>query len=110
MKQRKTDVYLTQPELAARLRVKAETVHKWIRGGELRAVNVARREATRPRYRIPLDAIIQFENARAAVQEPTKPVRRQRKSQANVIFKFSFEARSFAEHHYRSEILFEYAP
>jgi len=69
---------------AKRLGVKAETVISWIRSGELRAIDVARRNAKRPRYRIPTDAIIAFENGRTASPETRKPAKR-RKKQTDVI-------------------------
>jgi len=69
---------LTPPELAKRWRVKPEKILRWIRAGELRAFNVAAKLAGRPRYRIPADAIVEFENRRT-VRPPTKPARRRRR-------------------------------
>ena len=75
--------YFTPPVYAKRIGVKPETVIGWIISGELRAFNVARHDATRPRYRIPTDAIMAFEANRTVVQAPTKSVRR-RKQQEDV--------------------------
>jgi excisionase family DNA binding protein len=76
--------YLTPPQYAKRLGVKPDTVVGWIRSGELRAINVARRDAKRPRYRISLDSVIAFENGRAASATTSKPTKR-RKQQTDVI-------------------------
>lgn len=67
--------YLTPPEVAARLGCKAETVIGWIRNGELRALNVARRGTMKPRYRVSPEALELFELTRAVV--PREPVVRQ---------------------------------
>lgn len=70
---------LTPPALAAHWGVKPETVLRFIRSGELRAFNVASRHGSgRPRYRISPDAVIEFENRRAAKQENKRPIRRRR--------------------------------
>ena len=75
---------LTPPELARRWRVKPERIIAWIRAGELRAFNVASRPGVgKPRYRIPQDAIIEFENRRSAAQ--VKTTRRRRRQPVDVI-------------------------
>ena len=78
-----TDRALTPPQYAARLGVKAAKVVAWINSGELRAVNVASSLGGRPRWKIPLDAIVEFQNRRAA-KPVTKPSRR-RKPATDVI-------------------------
>lgn len=70
--------YLTPPELAKRWRIKPDRVLVLIRSGELRAFDVASRGARRPRFRIPPDAIIEFENRRNGKVEQA-PQRRRRK-------------------------------
>ena len=57
-------VTLTPPELARRWRVKPSKVLGFIRSGELRAFDVSSRPGGRPRFRIPVDAVIEFENRR----------------------------------------------
>jgi hypothetical protein len=57
--------YLTPPAYAARIGSKPDTVIGWIRSGELLAINVASRGATRPRYRISPEAIAEFERRRS---------------------------------------------
>ena len=67
--------YLTPPELAKQLRVTPERVRAWIERGELRAVNVGDR--SRARWRISADAVIAFEQGRAAIPA-VKPTRKRR--------------------------------
>ena len=75
---------VTPPELAKLWRVKPERVLVWIKSGELRAFDVSSRPGVgKPRYRIPQDAIIEFENRRSAAQ--VKTTRRRRKRPADVI-------------------------
>ena len=75
---------LTPPELAKRWRVKPERVIAWIKSGELRAFDVSSRPGVgKPRYRIPQDAIIEFENRRSAAQ--VKTTRQRRKQPVDVI-------------------------
>ena len=75
---------VTPPELAKRWRVKPERVIGWIKSGELRAFDVSSRPGVgKPRYRIPQDAIIEFENRRSAAQ--VKTTRRMRQQPADVI-------------------------
>lgn len=60
--------FFTTPELAKRWRVKQEKVRGWIMSGELLALNLASKAVglKRPRYRIPLEAVLDFEQRRAA--------------------------------------------
>jgi excisionase family DNA binding protein len=69
-------VPLTPPEVARRLRVSADKVRSWIMRGELRAVNVADRVGGRPRWRISLEAVEEFERRRAALSALPKGRRR----------------------------------
>jgi len=75
---------LTPPEIARRLRVKPEKVVGWIRQGELRAINVARRGSRRPRFRIQQTDLEDFLLGRS-VKPRTKPQRRQRPRASDVI-------------------------
>lgn len=68
--------YLTPPEIAARLGCKAETVCGWIKSGELKAINLARRGAMKPRFRISPESLAAFELARSVV--PREPVVRRK--------------------------------
>lgn len=75
---------LTPPELARRWRVKPERVCAWIKSGELRAFDVSARPGVgRPRYRVPLDAVLEFENRRSAKQ--TKTTRRKAHKHPEII-------------------------
>ncbi len=73
---------LTPPELARRWRVKPSKVLGFIRSGELRAFDVSSRPGGRPRFRIAIDAVIEFENRRAPKPVPKT---RQRKQSVDVI-------------------------
>jgi excisionase family DNA binding protein len=69
---------VTPPQLAKELGVEAEKVLRWIKAGELRAVNTATRpNGKRPRWRISRDAIADFERRRAskATRRPPRPKR-----------------------------------
>lgn len=68
--------YLTPPEIAKLLRVSPEKVLGWIRGAELRAVNVG--NGTRPRYRVSREALDSFLQAREVRPPPPRRVRRRR--------------------------------
>jgi hypothetical protein len=59
--------YQTPPEIATKYGCKPETVIGWIRFGELKAIDVARRGAMKPRYRVSPQALEDFEKARAVV-------------------------------------------
>lgn len=76
---------LTPPEIAARFRVKPETVIGWIRSGELRAIDVSRQGSRRPRFRIDPGDLIAFANRRAVAVAPSKRSRRRQKPQNDVI-------------------------
>ena len=65
---------LTPPEVAQLWGISVNTVMTWIRNGELRAINVARRLGGRPRYRIDVDDLKDFENRRAVLPPP--PIQR----------------------------------
>lgn len=73
--------YLTPAQLAKRLQVDPQRVREWIRADELNAINLAREGASRPRYRIPPEAVKDFERlhaSRNAVATP-KPKKRRKK-------------------------------
>jgi len=67
----------TPAKLAERWGVKVDKVHGFIRNGELVAINVASSLAGRPRWRIPLEAVRQFEERRSA-KPAVAPTRRRR--------------------------------
>lgn len=78
-----TTATYTPPELARRWRIKPDRIIRMIRRGELRAFNIAEPSSSRPRYRIPPDAIVEFENRRSGAETP-KP-RRRRRQPADVV-------------------------
>lgn len=74
---------LTPKQVAGALGVTPATVLAWIRGGELRAVNVSRSvRSKKPRWRIPAAALEAFEVSRSAAPAPaaTRPRRGARDS------------------------------
>lgn len=62
------DCCLTPPALAKRWGITPEKVIAFIRRGELRAFDVASPGSKRPRYRILLDAVCEFEHRRSAMR------------------------------------------
>jgi hypothetical protein len=75
---------ITPPELAKRWGVSPDKILAWIRGGELRAFNAARRNG-RPRYLIDVADVALFEQARTANAEQSRPATRRRRQQQGVI-------------------------
>jgi hypothetical protein len=68
----------TPPEIAARWRVSEDKILNLIRTGRLRAFDVASPGSTRPRWRVPLDALLAFEAGRTpAASAPKKRKRRE---------------------------------
>jgi hypothetical protein len=68
----------TPPAVAKLYQVDPSTVRWWIESGQLRAINVARPGARRPRYRISLIDLAAFENSRAVAPKPRRRHGRQR--------------------------------
>ena len=58
---------LSVPQLAEQLGVAEKKILGWIRGGELKAINLAASTSKRPRYAIDLADIAEFERRRAVV-------------------------------------------
>jgi hypothetical protein len=79
------EAYLTPPALAKAWGCKASTVLGFIRNGELAAVNLARRGAKRPRWRISPEAIRDFEHARTFSPQQVQ-VRRRHKAEGVIEF------------------------
>ena len=75
---------LTPPQVAKRLRVSPDKVLAWIRSSELRAVNVATRDSTRPRYRVTINDLKAFEERRSTSAGISVP-RRNRRPPTDVI-------------------------
>ena len=78
--------YMTPNQLAKRWRVSPDKVAAWIRSGELRALNVASAGSTRPRWRIPPEAVQAFEAARSCHRQAPPPKRRKRDEQVTAYF------------------------
>ena len=70
---------LTVQQIAQRFGVSVETVVRWIRDGELRAVNVSRsRTSKKLRWRITAEALAAFEAARTSTPAPAPRVKRKK--------------------------------
>jgi excisionase family DNA binding protein len=74
---------ISPPELARRWGISVDKVRAWIRSGELRAVNAARRPGGRPRWLIGLEDLEAFERRRSAPRPA--PARRPRDDARGVI-------------------------
>jgi hypothetical protein len=70
---------ISPSKLAERWGCKVDKVHTVIRSGELYAFNIATNPHGRPRWRIPAEAVKQFEERRSA--KPVVKAPRQRRSQ-----------------------------
>src|SRR5438034_897517 len=68
---------LSPRKYAARLGVNVGKINRWLRTGELQAVNVATTTAGKPRWRILPEHIEQFERRRAATPKQPAPRRKQ---------------------------------
>lgn len=72
-------LYLTPAEVAERFGVSVKLVRRWIRRGELVAVNVsASPDNVRSRYRISIEAMACFERNRTTDMRRQRPARRRR--------------------------------
>ena len=79
--------YYTPPQLAKLWGIKPGSVLGFIRSGELRAFDISSKPGVgRPRWKISLDSIIEFQNRRS-LQKQSKPIRR-RKRKTDDIFYF----------------------
>lgn len=76
--------WFTPPEVGSRFRVEAAKVRGWIESGQLAAINVATKGATRPRYRISEHALEAFLAGRA-VAKPAPAARQRRRKPEHVI-------------------------
>jgi hypothetical protein len=74
--------YFRPRDLALRWGISVDKVLNFIRSGELRAFNVAAKNSKRPRYRIPLESVRQFEEqtrAAAVAEAPAAPASARRR-------------------------------
>jgi hypothetical protein len=65
-------------DLCERFAVGEHTVLNWIRRGELRAIDVSRKQGGRPRWRITQEALTAFEFGRTPTPPPPRVRRRKR--------------------------------
>jgi hypothetical protein len=85
MREVSSDRHFTPPQLARRWQVSRSKVLGWLARGELRGINVAGRLGGRPRWRISLDAVLQFEQERSAVPQTPAGPRRRRAAPTGII-------------------------
>jgi excisionase family DNA binding protein len=76
--------YYTPPQLARRWSVSRSKVLRWLATGELRGIDLATRRGGRPRWRVPLDAVLAFEAAWPSTPIPASQ-RRRKAAPAGVI-------------------------
>jgi hypothetical protein len=77
--------HYTPAEIAEARKVDKRVVDRWIKSGELAAVNCASSaHGKKPRWRISQLALDQFDASRSA-QPPTPPLRRRRRADAGII-------------------------
>jgi excisionase family DNA binding protein len=65
-------------DITDRFGVGEHTVYEWIRRGELRAINVAKRQGTKPKWRITDEALRAFETSRMPSPPPERQQRKRR--------------------------------
>jgi excisionase family DNA binding protein len=70
---------LTVADLAARYRVSEDKIRRWIRNGDIRAVNTATALCGKPRFVVLPEALVDFEKSRAAAEPPKPPHRRKKR-------------------------------
>lgn len=72
----------TAPQLAKRWKINVDKVLGFIRGGELRSLNLAKDKSGRPRYKILLSDVQKFEESRETKPPVQQPRRRRRRTAA----------------------------
>ena len=73
----------TTTRLAQKWDCKTDVVRDLIHNGQLRAFDISRTRGGKPRWRIPVDAVVDFEAARSV--RPAVKQRLRRKKQAEVV-------------------------
>jgi excisionase family DNA binding protein len=82
-----TDRTYTVAELAEHLRVNEHAILAWIRSGEIRAMNVGRSPGgKKPRWRVTLSALEDFELRRTPTPTPPKAKARRRRDASVIEF------------------------
>lgn len=79
----------TVKQIAERYQVKLDTALSWIHCGDLKAINIGRKGAKRPCWRITPEALASFEQLRASGQKPDDaPVMQVRKKKSENIVRY----------------------
>ena len=74
-------------DLCERFAVGEHTILGWIKRGELRAINVSRKQVGRPKWRITSEALEAFELARTASPPPSRTRRRKQPNEPIFFYK-----------------------
>ena len=74
-------------DLCERFAVGEHTILGWIKRGELRAINVSRKQVGRPKWRITSEALAAFEQLRTAAPPPTRTRRRKQPNEPILFYK-----------------------
>jgi excisionase family DNA binding protein len=77
--------FFTPPQLAKRLGVDSDKVLRWIRSGQLVAVDMVTTQGGRPRYRISLEEVLAFEKRRTVSKPPSPSPRKKPPKQDGII-------------------------
>jgi transposase len=73
----------TVRDVARRYRVGEDTVRKWIKRGELLALNTADRNAYRPRFVVTPESLAAFERGRSVTPPPKQPRRKKQSEEVD---------------------------
>lgn len=72
-------------DLCERFAIGEHTILGWIKRGELKAINVSRKQGGRPKWRITEEALAAFEQLRTPTPTPSQT---RRKRQSDTVTKF----------------------
>jgi hypothetical protein len=73
----------TVADLTTRWRVGSDKIHRWIRGGQLKAINTAGVLCGRPRWIILPEAVAEFERGRTSAPAPKRTKRTKRTNEVD---------------------------
>lgn len=73
---------LTTRQVAERMAIDVGKVTRWIKAGELKAIDVSQTRGGKPRYRIPENELERFIHSRSTL--PSKPSKRNRRTTKRV--------------------------
>ncbi len=76
--------FLTPKEIAERFGCNLNKVLFWIKSGQLTAVDIALTQSKKPRWRISVDALADFERVRSTRPPAPPPAPRRRRADASI--------------------------